>query len=189
MKLTRIALSVATTGLLALGPAAAALAAPGDGYRAPGITVVVTDLSPVVGETFFVIINGQPGEVIILTVSSPTASSGSITVAGSSAAKKTADASGAARFSVTLTEPGTYTLVATDATTGAVLATQVLTVPAATSVSTGGGTAVNTGTLAFTGADAVPVAVGAAALVAAGGGVVLIARRRRRAAAGADDED
>ncbi|MEP7017890.1 MAG: hypothetical protein ABI899_07715, partial [Actinomycetota bacterium] len=87
----------------------------------------------------------------------------------------TANASGVASFTFTLSAAGVYTLTATNAS-GAVVSTQTLTVH---SVSAAG--VAPSGQLSFTGFDGLPLAVGGGVLVLAGAGAVLVARRRKSA--------
>jgi hypothetical protein len=169
MKTTRIAAATLLAGGLILGPSVAAFAATSTSYEAPGVSATVSVIAPNVGQTFVFVINANVANVT-LTISSATAPSSAITIAGTKSLTK-ATVNGTATYDVTLTDPATYTLVATDPATGAVLASQAVTVSAA-----GGGS--STGALAGTGSNETPIIAGAAALVVLGAGGVLVARRR-----------
>jgi LPXTG-motif cell wall-anchored protein len=171
MKISRIAFSALAAGALVLGPTAVAFADTPVTYEAPGVTATVSDVTPAPGATFTFVIDVPAGVTqVTLTVSAPGVSSSNIAIAGSKSLTKAA-ADGSATFDVTLNAAGTFTLVATDPATGAVLASQAITVAAPT---TGG-----TGNLASTGSNETPLIAGAAALVVLGAGGVVLARRRR----------
>lgn len=165
----RKVLIVAAAAALVLAPSAAF------GYGATDYTNkgTVSDSTPAAGESFSVTVQGPANAGVTLTVTSNPASlpDSAITIAGTKSLTKTTNASGVAVFTVTLAQAGTYTVVAADAASGAVLSTQSLTVAAAA-----GGTAA---ALPTTGSDALPLGLGAGALVLAGAGAVVVARRRR----------
>lgn len=163
--------ATALAGGLVVGPAVVAFAATPVSYEAPGVSATVSVVSPGVGQTFVFVITANVANVT-LTISSPTVSASAITIAGTKSLTK-ATSDGSASFDVTLNAAGTYTLVATDPATGAVLATQAITVAGA-----GGGTASGSGALASTGSNEAPVIAGAAALVLLGSGGVVLTRRR-----------
>ncbi|WP_265522567.1 LPXTG cell wall anchor domain-containing protein [Oerskovia flava] len=163
-------------------------------YEADDYTVGVSETTPVAGETFTVTIDGPAGNpTIALTVSSDAVPDSAITIAGSRTLVKDTDANGDATFAVTLTQPATYTIVATDAD-GTVISTQtvqVLSSSAAGGSGDAGSGAAGSGDAAgssgsgswlpATGASTVPLAIGAGALVA-GGGVLLLMLRKQRSA-------
>lgn len=173
MKIMRIAAATLVAGGLVLGPSVAAFGATDTSYQAPGVSATVSVIAPTVGQTFIFVINANVANVT-LTISSATAPSSAITIAGTKSLTK-ATANGQATFDVTLSAAGTYTLVATDPATGAVLASQAVTVTAAG----GGSSASGSGALAGTGSNETPIIAGAAALVVLGAGGVLLARRRQ----------
>lgn len=165
----RKVLIVAAAAALVLAPSAAF------GYGATDYTDkgTVSDTTPTVGQSFTVTVQGPANASVTLTITSPDSIPDSaITIAGTKSLTKTTNAAGTAVFTVTLSAAGTYTLVATDTVSGAVLSTQAVTVAAA---------AGTTGSLATTGTDALPIALGAGALVLAGAGAVVVAARRRGA--------
>ena len=148
-------------------------------YNAPGYTCFVTDSTPASGHPIKVHCSqGHAKEKMTLTITSTPASirSSGIVIAGTKSMTRTANASGQMAFTVTLTEAGTYALVATN-DVGAVVSTQTVTVGAATS-----GVAA-AGQLGRTGFDGMPLAVGGGVLVLLVAGAVLVARRRKSAQA------
>ncbi len=144
------------------------------GYGAPDYTTTVSTSSPTVGQPFTFTVHGPAGAQVTLTITSNPASiaSSSITIAGTKSLTKTTDASGVATFSVTLATAGTYSLVGTDTASGAVLSTQSVTTAAAGS----------SAALAMTGADPLPMLLGAGGLLVLGAGGVVVAKRRKTAA-------
>jgi len=183
----------ATTLLLAAALAAAPAVA--SAYEADEYEVGISTTTPAPGESFTVTVGGPAGNpTITLTISSPDVPDGAITIAGTkSLTKNTTD--GFAAFTVTLSEPGSFSLVATDAD-GTVLSTQQIVVASdaagdgsgdgtgtgagAASGSTGGGSG-----LAETGANEVVLLTGAGLLVAGGATAFLVARKRRTSTTGA----
>jgi len=166
--------------LLTAAAAAALVALPAAAmaYDAPGYATTVTDPTPAIGQAFTLTTDGQTaGETLTLTVTSDPASIGNdkIAVAGSRSLAKTADASGAASWSITLSAAGTYTLAVTNAA-GQLVGDETVTVAAA---------AVAGPALSETGFDGMPLAIGAGALVALGATAVVVARRRREVTAAA----
>ncbi|MFE6235574.1 peptidase [Cellulosimicrobium sp. NPDC057862] len=181
MKLRRAATTLLLAAALAAAPAVATA------YEADEYEVGVSTTTPVVGETFTVTVGGPAGNpTITLTISSPDVPDGAISIAGTKAlTKNTTD--GFASFSVTLSEPGTYSLVATDANGTVLSSQQIVAVPASDSAGSGADSADgagdgSSGGLAETGSDDVMLLGGAALLVAGGAAVVLVARNRRRSA-------
>ncbi|GAA2726597.1 peptidase [Cellulomonas aerilata] len=173
----RTALVSAAAAALVLVPTAAMA------YDAPGYTSSVSDATPATGAPISLAVNGDPataGKTVLLTVTSTPASlpNSAIEIAGTATASKVANASGDVKFSVTLSQPGTYSAVAT--VDGAAVSTMDLNVASAASAAsaaTASGKA-----LAETGFDGAGLAAGAGALVVAGAGAVLIAKRRQTAA-------
>jgi len=146
-------------------------------YEAPGFNTTVSDTTPAIGQAFTLTTTGAvPGETLTCTVTSnpATISNDAITIAGTKALAKVANAAGTVTCTITLTAAGTYTLAVTNAA-GALVGDEVVVVAAAAA-----GPA-----LSSTGFDALGLAGGAAALVAAGGFAVFLARRRQLAHAGA----
>ncbi len=138
-------------------------------YNAPGFTCTVSDATPAAGVPMTVVCSGaQAGEVLTLTATRNPAST-----FGTKTFTATANASGVATFTLTLTPAGDYSLVVKGAN-GAVISTQTVKV-------LGVGTAAAPGQLGRTGFDGMPLAVGGGILVLAGAGAVLISRRRRSA--------
>ena len=145
-------------------------------YEAPGFNTTVSDTTPAIGQAFTLTTTGAvPGETLTCTVTSnpATISNDAITIAGTKALAKVANAAGTVTCTVTLTAAGTYTLAVTNAA-GALVGDEVVTVAAAAAPA-----------LSSTGFDAIGLAGGAAALVAAGAFAVFLARRRQLAHAGA----
>ncbi|MFF2266723.1 peptidase [Cellulosimicrobium cellulans] len=181
MKLRRAATTLLLAAALAAAPAVATA------YEADEYEVGVSTTTPVIGETFTVTVGGPAGNpTITLTISSPDVPDGAISIAGTKAlTKNTTD--GFASFSVTLSEPGTYSLVATDANGTVLSSQQIVAVPASDGsggTGSGGDSAdgagdATSGGLAETGSDDVMLLGGAALLVAGGAAVVLVARSRR----------
>ena len=165
----RKVLIVAAAAALVLAPSAAF------GYGATDYSNLgtVSDSTPAVGQSFTVTVQGPGNTPVSLTVTSNPASipDSAITIAGTRTATKTTNAAGTAVFTVTLSQGGSYTLVAADGVSGAVLSTQTVSVAAA------GGT--GAAALPTTGSDALPLGLGAGALVLAGAGAVVVAKRRR----------
>ena len=180
MKLRRAATTLLLAAALAAAPAVASA------YEADEYEVGVSTATPEVGETFTVTVGGPAGNpTITLTISSPDVPDGAISIAGTKAlTKDTVD--GFASFAVTLSEPGTFSLVATDADGTVLSSQQIVSVPAsdgAGGTGSGGDSADGTsGGLAETGSDDVLLLGGAVLLVAGGATAVLVARSRRRSA-------
>lgn len=171
--MNRRSLLIATAALSLVALPSAAMA-----YEAPGVTVRVSDATPVLSAPTTVTITGaQPSEAVTLTVTSNPASipNDQITIAGTKSFTKNADTNGVATFSVSFGTAGVFTAVATDST-GASLGDTVLTVAGGGSASSA---AADTGSLAITGSSATTLALGAGALVVVGGSAVVIARRRK----------
>lgn len=178
---------------LVVAPVAAAAA-----YEADEYEVTVSTTTPAPGQPFTVTVVGPVANPsVTLTVSSPDVPDSAIEIAGTKAlTKPTQD--GVARFTVTLYEPATYTIVATDAD-GTVLATLSVTVSAdgtGGDGASGGGQAGTgdsgaagtegrgtSGGLAVTGAGGALLAVGAVVLVAGGALGLVLSRRARKNAA------
>ncbi|ARU53016.1 propanediol dehydratase large subunit [Cellulosimicrobium cellulans] len=184
MKLRRAATTLLLAAALAAAPAVASA------YEADEYEVGVSTTTPAVGETFTVTVGGPAGNpTITLTISSPDVPDGAISIAGTKAlTKDTVD--GFASFAVTLSEPGTFSLVATDANGTVLSSQQIVSVPASEGADgtgsgadsadgSGDGTS---GGLAETGSDDVLLLGGAVLLVAGGATAVLVARSRRRSA-------
>lgn len=170
----RTALASAAAVALVLAPTAAWA------YDAPGYTSGVTDATPAAGAPIVVAVDGDPaiaGRTVLLTVTSTPASlpNSAIQIAGTATASRVADAQGAVRFTVVLSEPGSYSAVAT--VDGAAVSTMDLAVTPATTTTV----AAAGGSLARTGLDGAGLATGAGVLVVAGAGAVLVARRRQAA--------
>ncbi|MFC8922584.1 peptidase [Cellulosimicrobium sp. NPDC057127] len=184
----------ATTTLLLGAALVAAPAAAATAYEADEYEVGISTTTPAPGQSFSVTVGG-PAEnpTITLTISSPDVPDGAIAIAGTkSLTKGTTD--GFASFTVTLSEPASYTIQATDAD-GTVLSSQQVVVPAdaagadgdgdgdaaGASGATGSSGSAGGSGLAETGADEV-LLVSGAALLLAGGATALAVSRRRRAA-------
>ncbi len=177
---------------LVLAAALAAAPAVANAYEADEYEVGVSTTTPAVGESFTVTVGGPAGNpTITLTISSPDVPDGAITIAGTKAlTKSTTD--GFASFEVTLSQPGTYSLVATDADGTVLSSQQIVAVPAdgagsgsgsgsgAAGGSAGSGSTSGGGGVAQTGSDDVLLLGGAALLVAGGATAVVVARNRRR---------
>lgn len=184
MKLRHAATTLLLAAALAAAPAVATA------YEADEFEVGVSTTTPTVGDSFTVTVSGPAGNPsITLTISSPDVPDGAISIAGTKALTK-ATTDGFASFTVTLSEPGTYTLVATDAD-GTVLSSQQIVAVAdgtgdgGTTGGAGDGDAQGQGQgLAETGGDQVLLVGGAALLVAGGTAVVLVARNRRKVKTG-----
>ncbi|WP_421732393.1 peptidase [Cellulomonas sp.] len=172
MKIRRTALVAVAAVALALVPSAAFSYGASD-YTNKG---TVSDTTPAAGESFTVTVAGPAGASVTLTITSNPASipDSAITIAGTKSLAKVTNASGVAVFTVTLSQAGTFTLVATDTASGAVLSTQTVSVAAAAGAA---------GSLSSTGSNALPIALGAGALVLVGAGGVVVARRRQVGAA------
>ena len=146
-------------------------------YNAPGYGCFVTPSTHIPGHPIKVhCSHGHAKEKMTLTVTSTPASikSSGIQIAGTKALTSTMSASGAVAFAVTLTEAGTYALVATDEG-GAVVASQTVTVHSAS----GAAVTAAAGQLSRTGFDGMPLALGGGVLVLLGAGAVLVGRRRK----------
>jgi hypothetical protein len=148
-------------------------------YDAPGFSSTVSDPTPAAGTPILLTVDGDSdiaNEEVLLTVTSTPASmpNSAIQIAGTATASKVANASGDVQFSVTLSQAGTYSAVAT--VDGAAVSTMDLSVAAASKAAPSGKA------LAETGFDGAGLAAGAGALVVAGAGAVLIAKRRQSAA-------
>jgi LPXTG-motif cell wall-anchored protein len=160
----RMVFIAAAAAALAIVPTAA-FGYGGTSYTDKG---TVSDSTPAPGQSFTVTVHGPAGTSVTLTITSNPAS-----IAGTTTLVKTTNASGDATFTVTLAKAGTYTLVTTDTASGAVLSTQVVTVAAAGSAAASGGS------LATTGAEPLPILLGAGGLLVLGAGGVVIAKRRK----------
>ncbi len=182
MKLRRAVTTLFLAAALAAAPAVA------NAYEADEYQVGISTTTPAAGETFTVTVTGPAGNpTITLTISSPDVPDGAISIAGTKAlTKSTTD--GDASFAVTLSEPGAYSLVATDAD-GTVLSTQQVVVVSGSAASGSGSGSSQSGSsarfgsssgLAETGGDQVLLVGGAALLVAGGAAAVLVARNRRK---------
>lgn len=166
----RTVLIAAAAAALAIVPTAAF------GYGATDYTDkgTVSDSTPAAGQAFTVTVKGPANASVTLTITSNPASlpDSSITIAGTKSLPKTTNASGVATFTVTRAQSGTFTLVATDTASGAVLSTQTVTVPAAASAAAA---------LPSTGSNALPIVLSAGALLALGAGAVVVGKRRHAA--------
>ncbi|WP_104173226.1 LPXTG cell wall anchor domain-containing protein [Arthrobacter sp. Y81] len=192
--------AIALAGSIALIGAVPAVAAT---YPAPPANAAVSDGTVGPGEQFVFRGNGfLAGEGLTITVTpgNPPAANGSSVSNGSRTVptkitlplatdtfSTTADANGAFAYTLSINEPGVYTLTATGATSGKTASATVTVVASGTGLAnTGGAPLANTGAgLANTGADASLVLwslVGAGAL-AAGATSVVVVRRRAKAAA------
>ncbi len=174
MKIRRTAAIAVTAAALALAPSAAF------GYGAEDYTNLGTasTATPVIGTSFTITVVGPVNTPVLLTITTnPTSIPDSaITIAGTRSLTKNTDATGTAVFTVTLTQAGTYTAVATDGVSGEVLSTQTFVIAAASGTGTSAG-------LSATGSNSLPIALGAGALLAAGAAGVVFANKRRTAAA------
>lgn len=173
MKFRHVVAAVSAAAAIALVPTAAFAYGAGD-YSNKG---TVSTTSPTLGTPFTVTVQGPANTSVTLTITSnPTSIPDSaIQIAGTKSLAKVTNTSGVATFTVTLSQPGTFTLVTTDTASGAVLSTQA--------VSVAGTTTSASGSLASTGADILPYALGGGALVLVGAGAVIVARRRSAHAA------
>jgi LPXTG-motif cell wall-anchored protein len=164
-------------------------------YDAPGFDSSVSDSTPSIGAPVTVSIDGgaeNAGKVIRLEITS---------ASGTKTMSATADSNGVATFTLTPTAAGTNKVEAFNAA-GELLSDQVLTVGSAAAAplnngtgnsagngsgsSTGNGSGSSTGngsgsgaSLASTGFDGMPLAIGGGFLVLAGAGAVVVAKRRR----------
>ncbi|MBO3088797.1 LPXTG cell wall anchor domain-containing protein [Cellulomonas dongxiuzhuiae] len=175
MKISRTVATAVLAGALALSPAVA-FAYGAEDYTNTG---TASDTTPAVGESFTITVTGPANTAVVLTVTSnPTSLPDSaISIAGTRSLTKNTDAAGTAVFTVTLTQPGSYTAVVTDGVSGEVLSTQTFSVAA-----TGPGASASAGgQLSATGSNALPIALGAGALLLAGAGGVVYAKKRRQA--------
>jgi LPXTG-motif cell wall-anchored protein len=176
MKISRAVATAAIAGALALAPTAAF------GYGASDYTNTGTlsDTTPALGESFTITVVGPANTPVMVTLTSNPASipDAAMQLAGTRSLTKTTNASGVSIFTVTLSQPGTYTGVVTDVASGAVLSTQTVVIAAPTAAA-----AAATGTrLSATGSNAVPIALGAGALLLVGAGGVVYAKKRRQVA-------
>lgn len=165
----RIFGGVAAAILLLFVPMAAAQA-----YPAPAITFTASDATPTVGVPFTVTASdlGDATEATLTITSDASIPDSAIEIAGTQALTKPVT-DGTVSFTVTLNEPGAYTLTLT--TDVGSTATQVLTAVAADAGGGGGGGLPETGT-----SNALTFAGIALALVVAGGVVLFVMRRRSR---------
>lgn len=172
MKFRRVVAAVSAAAAIALVPTAAFAYGAGD-YSNKG---TVSTTSPAAGTPFTVTVQGPANTSVTLTITSNPSSlpDSAITIAGTKSLAKTTNASGVATFTVTLAQSGTFTLVVTDTASGAVLSTQAVTVAGSTSTA---------GSLASTGSNVLPFALGGGALVLVGAGAIVVARRRSANAA------
>lgn len=178
--MTRTSLTiVATAALLVLVPAAAHAAPSAEASERTSVLLAAPGAQ---GNAVVYAVNG-PVENEFITVNVVSTASvvpeSAISIAGAASLKKpTAD--GSASFEVTMTEGGTYTLVAT-AADGALLDSQVVTVGAegAATVVAAERTGQIEAASAVSAASPAGVALGAAALAVAGAGAVVVAMRRR----------
>ncbi|MBD8079760.1 peptidase [Cellulosimicrobium arenosum] len=180
----------ATTLLLAAALAAAPMVA--SAYEADEYEVGISTTTPAPGEAFTVTVGGPVANpTITLTISSPDVPDGAISIAGTKASTKSTT-NGFASFTVTLAEPGTFSLVATDADGTVLSSQQIVASDAAEDGAAEGGVAGDgsgeegasaSGSdgsgLAETGADEVLLISGAALLVLGGATALLVSRRRR----------
>jgi len=186
----RAIVAVFAATLLVLAPSAAF------GYSEDDFDVTVSTTNPAPGEAFTVTVTAPSGTEVTLTVTSDDAdvNDEDIQIAGTKALTKTA-VDGQAVFSVTLTETGTYALVATDPQgnvldTIAVVVGDVSAAPGGGDGSTGndgsaglpgtatGAPATSTG-LPETGATATPLIIGGALLLLVGGAAIYFTRRMK----------
>ena len=166
----RLVLVAATAAALVLAPSTAMA------YPPPGFATVVTDVTPAAGAAFGVHMSNAKARAAVtlaLTHNPVTLDNHGISIAGTKSLSKITSAAGVADFTVSLTEIGAYSLVATDAA-GAVLSSQIVTVHAV-----GAAPAAAGGKLSRTGFDATGLAVGGGLLVLAGAGAVVVAKRRK----------
>ena len=176
MKIRRTVATAVTAAAIALAPTAA-FAYGAEDYTNTG---TVSDTTPALGSPFTVSVQGPANTPVTLTITTNPASipDSAITIAGTRSLTKNTDASGAAAFSVTISQGGSYTAVVVDGVSGEVLSTQTLAVAAGSD----GSAAATEGDLAVTGSSALPIALGAGALVVAGAGALVIANKRRQGA-------
>ncbi|NKY41245.1 peptidase, partial [Cellulomonas septica] len=157
MKTRRALVTAAAAAALVLAPSAA-FGYGAENYQDKG---TVSDSTPAAGEAFKVTVKGPAKTNVTLTVTTPgSVPVDSVTIAGTKSFTKLTDAAGNAVFSVTLAQPGTFSLVVTDAASGAVLSTQAVTVAGAAAA------AGTPAALSSTGSNALPIAAGAGALLA-----------------------
>ncbi|SFK18361.1 LPXTG cell wall anchor domain-containing protein [Cellulomonas sp. KH9] len=175
MKIRRTVATAVTAAALALAPTAA-FAYGAEDYTNTG---TVSDTTPALGTPFTVTVQGPANTPVTLTITTNPASipDSAITIAGTRSATKNTDAAGAAAFSVTISQGGSYTAVVVDGVSGEVLSTQTLAVDGATGA--GGAASGGAGDLAVTGSNALSIALGAGALLLAGAGGVVLAKKRR----------
>ena len=180
--LRRVVLALAFAVSLILAPTVAMAA-----YNAPGFAATVSDPSPATGQPVTVTLSGvRANEAVTLRVSPDSASvgSGGIRIDGTvtTSLTKTANASGVASFTVTLSAAGSFTLTFTNAA-GAVVSTQTLVAHAVGGASgvVAGGASGGGGQLSRTGFEGAGLAVGGGLLVVAGAGAMVLARRRKTA--------
>jgi hypothetical protein len=182
MKLRRVAPAIALAGALALAPATAMA----DSYPAPetpGATTSLPGTRAVAGESFTVTIPAKDGDEVTLTITNPNVPSSAIQIAGTASKTKIAQGDGGVTFTVTLTQPGNFTLVGT--VNGEVVLNKQITVQK-TAAGTGGGQgpeAVTGGQLDVTGSEALLFGAGAVLLAGIGTAAVVGSRRKRSATA------
>ncbi len=149
------------------------------GYADDDFEIGVSTTNPAPGETFTVTITAPTGTDVTLTITSDDVSDDAIQIAGTKALTKTA-VDGQAVFGVTLSEEGSFTLVATDAE-GNVIDTATVVVGDGADDDAGapGGTDEDAAgpSLPETGATATPLVIGGAILLLVGGAALFIARR------------
>ncbi len=155
---------VAAAALLLLTPSVAMA------YEAPGFTSTVSDATPATGQCITMTVTGgaaNAGKVFTLNATGPSTTS----------LTSTASATGVASFQFCPTAVGDYTLTVTNSD-GAVVATQTITVHAATAA----GDDTSTGSLSQTGSNVLAIGLGGVLLVLLGAGAVVVARRRHEPA-------
>ncbi|MEE6295623.1 LPXTG cell wall anchor domain-containing protein [Georgenia wangjunii] len=155
------------------------------GYTGADYDAVVSTTNPAPGEAVSVVVTAPSGTDVTLTVSADGVSDDAIQIAGTKALTKTA-VNGEAVFSLTLSEEGVYTAVATDAD-GNVIETFTLVVGDGVpgegdgdgDDAAGGDSDEAAGpALPETGATATPLLIGGAVLLLVGAGIVFFMRRR-----------
>ncbi|MDQ7992047.1 MAG: hypothetical protein AAGC63_01775 [Propionicimonas sp.] len=182
MNLRVLGIAAASAAVLAFTASTAAAAPDQNDIYPPSeycdITASPTKLQ--VGGTTKVTLTDAPNTKTTLTVTSTSASNGSIQIAGVQSQSRTTNADGKATFSVTLNAEGNYSLDASMAT-GEICALSVRVLPESGEEGVLGteDEVSDAATLAFTGANTVPYLAAAAALAGLGAAGVALSRRRR----------
>lgn len=179
MKMRRVAPALALAGVLALAPTVAMA----DTYP-PDEVEGSTSLPGTVAtasESFTVSIPAQEGDEVTLTIRNPNVPSSAIQIAGEASKTKTAVDNNGVTFTVTLTQPGTFSLLGT--VNGDVVLNEAITVETAATPG-GDGTRVEAGgAVNVIGSEAIFLGVGAVLLAGIGTAALVSARRKQNTSA------